>query len=80
MIPLPRDWFSGSLLTMKNDERMRKDGAGLAWERRSRLNQSHHIGLWDGVKLMVTILRKGKQFEDKLEEFAKETNRDCRKE
>ena len=77
---LSRDLFSGLLLTMANDKRMREDGAGLAWERRSRLNMSHHIGLWDGVKLTVTILRKGKKFEDKLEELAKETNRDCRKE
>ena len=59
---------------------MMKDGAGLAWEKRSRLNQSHHISLWDGVKLTVAFLRKGKKYEDKLKELAKETNRDCRKE
>ena len=72
--------FSASLLTMKNDERMIKEGAGFAWERRSRLNLTHHIGLWDGVKLVVPFVRKGKMFEDKYKEFAKEANRDCRKE
>ena len=77
---MSRDLFSASLLTMKNDERMIKERAGFAWERRSRLNLTHHIGLWDGVKLSVAFLRKGKKLEDKLKELAKETNRDCRKE
>ena len=76
---LPRDLFPGILLSMKNGKRMVKDGAGWIWEKKSRLNQTHHIGLWDHAKLMVTILRKGKKFEDKLEELAKETDQDCRK-
>ena len=77
---LPRDLFTGYLVTMENDSRMVKEGAGLIWEKKSRLNYTHHIGLWDQAKLMVTLLRKGKRFEDKMRELAKETNRDCRKE
>ena len=77
---LPRDLFTGQLLTMENDNRMVKEGAGLIWEKTSRLNYTHHIGLWDQAKLMVTLLRKGKMFEDKMRELAKESNRDCRKE
>ena len=76
---MTRDLFVGQLVTMENDNRMIKEGAGLIWEKRSRLNYTHHIGLWDQAKLMVTLLRKAKQFEDKLKELAKETNRDCRK-
>jgi len=85
LVPVPhpnhnRDLFKGYLVTLENDARMVKEGAGLIWEKRSRLNFTHHIGLWDQAKLMVTLLRKGKMFEDKLRELAKETNRDCRKE
>ena len=77
---LSRDLFAGQLLTMENDARMVKEGAGFLWDKRSRLNYTYHLGLWDLAKLTVTMLRKGKLFEDKLRELANETNRDCRKE
>jgi len=85
LVPVPhpnynRDYFMGQLLTMENDARMVKEGAGFLWEKRSRLNFTHHLGLWDTTKLMMAVLRKGKMFEDKLRQFAKETDRDCRKE
>ena len=76
---LRRDLFSGMLLSIKNGQRMIKDGAGLIWEKKSRLNQTHHVGLWNLTKLMVKGLRKGKMLEDKLAELAKETDQDCRK-
>ena len=59
---------------------MMKEGAGLIWEKTSRLNMTYHIGLWDTAKLMVTLIRKGKIYEEKMEKLAKETNRDCRRE
>lgn len=85
LVPVPhpnynRDLFAGQLLTMENDARMVKEGAGFLWDKRSRLNYTYHLGLWDLAKLTVTMLRKGKLFEDKLRELANETNRDCRKE
>ena len=80
ILVLPRDLFTGQLLTMENDARMAKEGAGLLWEKRSRLNYTHHIPLWEYAKLVVTLLRKGNLFEDKLRQLAKEANRDCKKE
>ena len=79
IVLLRRDLFSGMLLSIKNEQQMVKYGAGLIWEKKSRLNQTHHVGLWDLAKLMVKGLRKGKMLEDKLEELAKETDQDCRK-
>jgi len=42
-----RDLFIGQLITNENDKRMMKEGAGLIWEKTSRLNFTAHIGLWD---------------------------------
>ena len=54
--------------------------ARFIWEKMSRLNYTYHIGLWDQAKMMVTLARKGKMFEDKLKQLINEKNRDCRKE
>jgi len=75
-----RDLFIGQLITNENDKRMMKEGAGLIWEKTSRLNFTAHIGLWDLAKFTALMVRKEKLFDDKLRELSKESNRDCRKE
>jgi len=82
LIPVPhpnhnRDFFVSQLQSVENDNRMGKEGAGFIWEMTSRLNLMYHIGLWDQAKLMVTLARRGKLFEDTLKKLIKNSNRDC---
>merc|ERR1712156_1027581 len=80
-IPLrSRDFFVSQLQSVENDNRMAKEGAGFIWEKTSRLNLLYHIGLWDQAKLMVTLARRGKLFEDTLKKLIKNSNRDCNNE
>jgi len=85
LIPVPhpnhnRDFFVSQLQSVENDNRMAKEGAGFIWEKTSRLNLLYHIGLWDQAKLMVTLARRGKLFEDTLKKLIKNSNRDCNNE
>jgi hypothetical protein len=75
----PRDLFTGFLENFANDDRVAREGQGFLWQRRSRLQFTHHFSAWELSKMMWYFYKNKAQFTANLERFSKEGNVVCKK-
>ena len=67
----PIDYVKSVLKTIRNQEKLVKEGPGFSWLRSSRLTTLHHMSLLGIVKIAMFNYRYKKILNDKLEMLSK---------